>query len=411
MKFVTDFFIAGFVLFAASMAHSDVMRENAVRAAALRAGLTPTEELRVDTDPALVEVGHQLFQSRILSFSEDTACASCHVDRFGSADGLPIALGTGAEGFGVQRIHSGGDIIPRNAQALWGRGGRGFDTFFSDGRVQLTGEVTFSQFGSESPSDDPLIVSVHLPPVEIGEMLSGDIDYLQTETVESAHFVYDEIVDRIVADNKIGAALALARNKDIVEIEFLDIALALGDFIRFNYAIHDTKFHEFVFGQGKLEGDELRGALIFYGRGGCVSCHRGAYFSDFEFHALPFPQFGFGANGFGIDYGRFNVTLNTDDLYAFRTPPLYDVIETAPYSHSGSVMDIGTAIQMHFDPLRFIDTGSMSHVERVDFYERMQRWADTPLNGVILSDSDVEDLVAFLGTLDVESRLIVDEID
>ena len=66
-------------------------------------------------------------------------------------------------------------------------------------------------------------------------------------------------------------------------------------------------------------------------------CHAGAYFTDFQYHTIAFPQLGSGRNGFGIDYGRFNVTYNPADLYKFRTPPLFNVTNTPPYGHSGSV--------------------------------------------------------------------------
>lgn len=399
------------LLLSPDVAWPETMRESVLRAAVVRGGLLPASELQVPTDPELVSVGHKLFQSRLLSHNLDTACASCHVDRFGSSDGIPIALGTGASGFGNERIRNGGDIIPRNAQALWGRGGNGFDIFFSDGRVTSDGVGVQSQFGQSSPSEDPLIVSIHLPSVEIGEMLSGDISQLQTETVESANLVYELIANRVIEDELLGRELAIAVEKQPEEISFLDIATALAHFIRFNFAIDPTKLHRFTFSDGDLTENEINGGLLFYGRGGCSTCHNGPYFSDFRFYALPFPQFGFGANGFGVDYGRFNVTLDVNDLYSFRTPPLYDVLDTAPYSHSGSVYSIEEAILYHVDPLRFIDTQSLSTQERVDYYERLSIWADTPLNGVFLSDNDVEDLVSFLNTLDMAPRLRLEEID
>ena len=86
-----------------------------------------------------------------------------------------------------------------------------------------------------------------------------------------------------------------------------------------------------------------------------MTCHYGPYFSDLKFHVVPFPQLGFGKNGFGVDYGRFNVTFDPKDLYKFRTPPLFNVEKTAPYGHSGSVATIQEAIAAHFDPLRLVN--------------------------------------------------------
>ena len=72
-------------------------------------------------------------------------------------------------------------------------------------------------------------------------------------------------------------------------------------------------------------------------------CHSGPYFSDFKFHVVAFPHLGFGVNGFGVDYGRFNATFDPVDRYKFRTPPLYNVVKTGPYGHSGSVATVEDA--------------------------------------------------------------------
>lgn len=414
MKSGTKIALAGaLTLGVASFAAAEGLRERILREAAIRAGLVPAEETRVPVAEDLAAVGKLLFESRALSFAEDTACASCHVDRFGSADGLPVAIGTDGEGFGSARIESGGDIIPRNALPFWGRGGVGFDTFFSDGRVQDLGDRVHSQFGDVPPSSDPLVVAVHLPPVEIGEMVidQGGTDHLQTESVETANEVYALIAERIQRDAELGPALSDARDIAIEDIAYIDVAEAIAAFIRSNFGLKPTRFHDFVFGEGELDQEELIGAQIFYGRGGCSGCHSGPYFSDLDFHALPFPQFGFGKNGFGIDYGRFNVTLNDEDRYSFRTPPLYNVTKTAPYSHSGSVADLSDAIRVHVDPLGYIRPEEMTLTERVDLYERLRLWADTPLNGVVLSEEDVSNLVSFLGTLSYESAVQVNEVD
>ena len=71
-----------------------------------------------------------------------------------------------------ERYISGGKVVPRNALSLFGVGGRGFETFFWDGRVQNKESRIVSQFGESAPSPDPLVVAVHLPVAEIRETLS-----------------------------------------------------------------------------------------------------------------------------------------------------------------------------------------------------------------------------------------------
>jgi cytochrome c peroxidase len=389
------------------------LRETVLRDAAVRAGLVRPEETHVPAESDLVAVGQLLFESRLLSSNRDVACASCHIDKFGSADGIPNAIGTKGQGVGAERISNGGDIVPRNALPFWGRGGLGFDVFFWDGRVDGSNSEIVSQFGDQVPSDDPLVVAVHLPPVEIGEMVDDHETSLalQTEDVSTATRHYEELALRIQNDPELGPLLARARSIQESSIEFVDIAEAIAAFIRVNFRLKQTKFHEFVFDGGDLNPQELEGGLLFYGRGRCASCHNGPYFSDMNFYSMPFPQLGFGPNGFGVDYGRFNVTLNYSDTSLFRTPPLYNVTKTAPYSHSGSIVLLSDVIRIHTDPLSVIDFGEMDLNDRVQFYERLAKWSQTSLNGVVLSDKDFTSLEAFLATLSYESDADVEIVD
>src|SRR5258708_5815578 len=47
-----------------------------------------------------------------------------------------------------------------------------------------------------------------------------------------------------------------------------------------------------------------------------------------------------------IDKGRFNVTKDSDDLYLFKVPALYNVTMTPPYFHDGSVETLEEAVQI-----------------------------------------------------------------
>jgi len=311
------------------------------------------------------------------------------------------------------RMESGGDVVPRNTMPFWGRGGKGFTTFFWDGKVDGSSGSILSQFAGKEPSDDPLVVAVHLPPVEIGEMVmdSKANDVLEGESVESADKVYAILADRIRAMPDLAVPLAEAIGKPVSDIRFEDIAEAIAAFIRENFAIRETKLHRFIFGDGSLSPQELAGGLLFYGKARCSTCHNGPYFSDMAFHAIPFPQAGFGKNGFGVDYGRYNVTMDPADRYRFRTPPLYNVTRTAPYSHSGSVYDLGDAIRAHVDPLAIYDPQVMTGVQRAEFYERLKSWSEEPIDGVYLAQDEIGTLKAFLGTLEYDSGASVVETD
>lgn len=373
----------------------------------------PPEETWVAHDLAVVDVGQRFFESALLSSENDTACASCHLDRFGSADGLPIAIGVEGQSFGVERARLDGDKLPRNALPFWGRGGRRFDTMFWDGRVAMTPAGLVSQFGPDAPSADPLVVAAHLPPLELGEMVmdrDGSHDNYQAEDVVTAMSFAGTIIERLCRESTLIDDLVAARGIQPAQVTYTDVMASVASFITTNFRVQETRFHAFVFDGQELAPAELRGGLLFYGKGQCISCHNGAYFSDFEFHAIAFPQFGHGFNGFGTDYGRYNVTQDPADLFRFRTPPLYNVTKTAPYSHSGSVASLTEAIAYHVDPLSFPSPGAFTPEDRQFYARRLAAWAqDFPLTATLATD-EIKDLEAFLSTLEYDSQRPVAEI-
>lgn len=390
--------------FCAVPALAETMRETVLREAALDHGLRPVEELWPEFEPEKAAVGQLLFESELLSLTRNVSCRNCHLDEFGSADGLPLGHGAGGVGTGIERMKSPAGILSRNALALWGRGGVGYDVFFWDGRVDASSDEVLSQFGTMAPSSDPLVVATHLPTVEFREMIgeSDATEWLRQGDVAAAATVHGEIASRIRETPEIAAPMAAAFDLEVADLSYLQIAEGLAAFIRSEFRLRDTKLHRFVFEGEALADQELAGGLLFYGRGQCSSCHSGPYFSDFGFHAIPFAQFGFGFNGFGIDYGRYNITLDPHDRYAFRTPPLYNVTKTAPYSHSGVEPELAEAIRAHVDPLARIDTSKLSSIDRTEAYQKIARWSLEPSYAVELDDSDIATLVAFLATLDFD---------
>ena len=170
-KFVTDLSIIFGLLVTAPPAAADAF-DSILKQAAIESGFAHAQSTHVPVDPALAAVGKTLFESRNLSLNSDISCQDCHLQEFSSADGIPNAIGIGGEGTGVERVMGGGAIIPRNTLPLWGRGGAGFEVFFWDGKVDFSTDSPISQFGDQAPSNDPLVTTVHLPVVEIREMLT-----------------------------------------------------------------------------------------------------------------------------------------------------------------------------------------------------------------------------------------------
>ena len=111
-----------------------------------------------------------------------------------------------------------------------------------------------------------------------------------------------------------------------------------------------------------------RGALLFFGKAGCVSCHAVAgeaneMFSDFEMHVAAVPQlaprFGLGTGNVEFDgpsqdedFGLAQITLDARDRYAFRTSPLRNLAAQPAYFHNGAFTRLDDAVRYHVDTLR-----------------------------------------------------------
>ena len=396
-------FLALLYSFCCSSALADSF-DDILKDVAVRNGLATSASLINPVDAEVAEIGRGFFESRNLSNYRDVSCRDCHLNEFSSTDGIPIAVGINGKGIGRERAQSAGEIIPRNTLALWGRGHKGFDTFFWDGRVELLNDGSVvSQFGGSPPSFDPLTVAVHLPLVEIKEMLveSKEVKENKLESVSAAQIVFEYILDNLKSwEPELIARLAEAKGLQPNELSFLDVADSLSSFIRSEFRPRSTKFERFVFENQSLTTDERDGALLFYGKAKCAVCHSGPYFSDFLYHTVPFPQLGAGKNGFGIDYGRFNVTHDPADLYKFRTPPLINVASTSPYGHSGSVNALEEAVTFHFDPLRDISMlEEMADLERTEYYKLLTSSNESLLTVPYLNSNEIAEIVAFLRTL------------
>lgn len=408
MRSATRWLLASLVLAVAGTALADDgAYASILRDAALRHGLRPAQQLFDDTDANLAQVGRTFFHSQNVSLNGRIACATCHLDEFSSTDGLANAIGIHGEGEGPVRAMSSGKIVPRNTLPLWARGARGFDVFFWDGKVDFSRDQTTSQYGNVPPSPDALLTAVHLPPVEIREMLDDDEDVsrYKQESASLAQKLHRRIVRRLQeTENAAMTELAVKLGKPVDGLTFHDVARSMAAFIRFEFRLHDTPFHDFVFGQGSLTRDQLQGGIVFYGKGKCANCHTGPYFSDLRFHAVPVPQLGFGKNGFGVDYGRFNVTFDPADLYRFRTPPLINATETAPYGHAGSLPTLRDTVVAHFDPLRHVETRTMEPLARHELFRRMAAVGDEFMLVSHLTDAEVDQVTEFLATLTFEVR-------
>jgi cytochrome c peroxidase len=311
--------------------------------------------------PAKVALGRALFFEPRLSVDGTVSCGSCHQPGRAFTDGR--ATSAGVKGLKGQRN------APTILNALYAK------TLFWDGRAA-------------SLEDQAL-----RPIVNTSEMGRPNLE------------------------DAVAALAAEARYRDQFAAVFgrpvnaQDLARALAAYERSQLAFA-SPFDAFAAGDPSAMGEAAkRGLALFNGKARCGGCHAvstpggGALFMDQRFHntgvgAAPRDVTGLAcATKVRLDAGQriavdqaaiaselsalgaFLVTKQAGDTAAFRTPSLRNVAVTAPYFHDGSARTL-------WDVVDHYNKGGMGNP-----------WLDRGMRPLGLTEAQVADLVAFLGSL------------
>ena len=342
------------------------------------------------TDPARVELGQLLFYDPILSGNREVSCATCHNPAQGTSDGLSLGLGDGGIGLGPERRADPANLpeqrLPRNAPALFNLGAAEFSVMFHDGRLEADptrpggirtplGEDMVAGFTS-------VLAAQAMFPVLSGDEMAGH--YSENEIAQAVRMgflsqpggAWERIAARVAAIPEYRARFDAVLGQG-AEIRFTDIGNVIAEFIAHEWRADDSPFDRYLEGE-PLPAAAERGRALFYGDAGCSSCHAG------RFHPA--------------------------DAYAFRTPSLRNVTQTAPYGHAGAYATLEGVIRHHLDPvaalmgydrsqavLPALDVADWPVLE--DEAEMAAIAAANELAPMVLSDPEIADLIAFLDAL------------
>jgi cytochrome c peroxidase len=376
------------------------------------------------------KLGQLLFYDPILSGNKEVACATCHHPSLGTGDGLSLSLGDGGKGLGINRIvdyeNPPEQRVPRNAQPLFNLGAKQFKTLFHDGRVEVD---LLRPSGLRTPLEEEMVEG-------FSSIISAQTMFPVLSADEMAgHYSENEIseaVRRGTLTGKGGAWDLISKRvqsipeysnffiniydhiKTAQDIKFTDISNAVAAFMEFEWRSDTSPFDDFLKGKQNLNISQEMGMELFYGKANCSSCHAGALFTDHQFHATGQPQVGPGKaarfQSHSRDLGRFRVTGNIKDKYAFRTPSLRNVELTGPWGHAGAYSKLEAFINAHLNPQLALYNYDKSNVtltkydandwKIMDNATEVKAIADSiTIKPIIVSDGEVMDILAFLGTL------------
>ena len=322
----------------------------------------PDPTNRYADDPAAAALGQRLFFERRLSADGRVACASCHDPARAFTDGRAVSVGVG------------GREGQRNAPTVINAGFN--KTLFWDGRITTL--------------EDQAVLPI-LNPSEMGQPS------------------LDAAVAAIAGDRTYRQAFADTFGR---APNGADLAAAIAAYERTKTGF-DSAFYAWIAGNPTAVSPAAqRGWTLFRGKGRCTQCHAlstgrpdTTFFMDHRFHNI----------GVGIErhnvvalacrarmrldsgdvlavdqaaiqselsaLGSFLVTKQGADIAAFRTPSLRNVAVTAPYFHDGSGRTL-------WDVVDHYNKGGMNNP-----------WLDDDIRPLGLSETEIDDIVAFLGSL------------
>ena len=375
-----------------------------------------------------IALGKALFFDKELSGNRDTSCATCHHPLMHTSDGLSLPIGVGGHGLGTARqMGDGREFVPRNSPDIFNRGAPEWITMFWDGRISGSPEAGYTNpAGMMLPHglDNVLAVQAMFPVTSIDEMRGKPADAVNTDNELAALpendpvAVWEALMVRLMAiPGYVELFRAAYPYVPPDDLGFEHAANAIAAYEATTWTLADSPWDLYLAGDDStLSNAAKRGALLFYGEARCSLCHSTNLLTDQQYHNIGVPQLGPGkGKSKPLDDGRWLVTNNQEDRFAFRTPPLRNVALTSPYMHNGAYADLESVVRHHLNPTAALQNYSPGHLSpelaetcMVDeatiqaILENLDPLIAAPIE---LSDTQIADLIAFLQALTSPSAL------
>ncbi len=342
--------------------------------------------------PAKVSLGRLLFHESALSVGTmkplgegKTSCASCHFASAGFQAGRFQGIGEGGVGFGVngegrQRgmlyAEEELDVQPiRTPSAM-------------NGAYQIN-QLWNGQFGATGLNAGTEYAWTPGTPIETN---TKGYEGLEIQAIAGLK------VHRMNIDMAVLEPLGYKEKFDLVFSDFPEeerysretAGLAIAAYER-TLLSNEAPFQKWLAGEKSILSDqEKRGAIVFFDKGKCVSCHDGPSLNKMEFHALgmddldacPEETFMTTSNG-NEKLGRGGFTGIEDDNYKFKTPQLYNLADSPFYGHGSSFRTIKSVVMYK----------NFAVQQNEDVPQNSLSESFTPLN---LTEAEIDDLTEFL---------------
>jgi cytochrome c peroxidase len=319
-----------------------------------------------------IELGRHLFYDRRLSGNLTQACADCHFQELGFADGERTPTG------------STGTVLERNSQGL--------------GMVAYNTSFTWASNVLLELEDQLQVPLRNDNPVELGINDGNEAEVLARFDDDP---MYAEMFAAAFPESESGATV----NK---------IVFALASFCR-TMIPGRSPYDRFVAGDDDALTEQQRaGMTLFFGeRFECFHCHNGINLTtsyrdaDSDPGSIMVPFFNNGlynVNGDGsypaYDQGLYEVTFDPDHRGLFRPPSLRNIAVTAPYMHDGSKATLRDVLDHYAAGGTVTESGPYAGDGRVSPLK------SGLVRGFAATDEEIDAVIAFLESMTDDEFLV-----
>jgi cytochrome c peroxidase len=271
---------------------------------------------------AKADLGKQLFSDARLSGSQTIPCGGCHVPTGQFQDSTSKTVPARSFPYSVPTLHRNATSMLNIVYAPVYRWDGSHSTDLIDVMVLPFAEANMN-LTPGVPPEDVMHIDVPLAQETLKTRLTVDLPGYAT-----------------VFQGAFGEDIAALPPEEVWRLA----GSALAVYIR-RAVSRDAPFDRWNQGDDSAMSEEaVRGLGLFLGKAGCINCHSGPFFSDFEFHNVgTSPP---GEDGARPDEGRMLVTGKVEDGGKFLTPMLRSVDLTSPYLHDGSLTTLRDVIAL-----------------------------------------------------------------
>lgn len=294
---------------------------------------------------AKVNLGNMLFFETAVGLdgmhaegSKSYSCGSCHIPSAGFRPGAKQGIADGGVGYGkngdgrqlYKDIYAPSEIDAQGIRAL---------SVMNVAYVKNT--LWSGQFGGKNVNTGTEKVWGQLDPAsavnKLGyEALEGqNIEGLKTHRMRFNLDVVSSLGYRRYFDS------AFPEIPDSARYTPTTASFALSAYLRTLFS-SKAPFQNWLKGKDNALTDyEKKGAILFFGKAGCVRCHREPNLGSMQFQAIGVKDL-IDAGGLKTstldnkNIGRGGFTTKTDDMFKFRVPQLYNLMEGSFYFHGSS---------------------------------------------------------------------------